>query len=483
VAAFFANGPYPDGACKSRRLAFFVRALADLVLSILQLIHSEGVVHSESDCTFRPSDDETCTEIEEFASSLPLYTNQRKSKRLQTRCQNTTQTMLSNVDYRSNDWFTAHHPRVLARVRQPPADSVENAVARQVNRFPCLASELYPNEERYGWGPTLKTILEGTRDPGSSLGALQGLEPILVQNIFDFAARKFASRVTRTIPASCVGLLRRRPHVVARFNESRGGSSRDMNGGFYNREPMPELPRTSRQQRQLHQQGYVAFATCAQRVTFPDPADRNVNMLPFVFGDKSSLPLELQCYHDLIEACPYKYAGDETGKVGYLTVHEGFVKAGQAQRREGLHIEAPGGLEDGTAAFSPAVEHSWGQGVFFEPDRYEGGIYMASNIANTSQVWDALVDKNVSGIVDKHGGCEHLRPLFGPGTKLQANQLIWMTDCTPHEALEQETDGYRQFFRVVTSRISHWFAQHSTPNPLVPIPDNVIVVNDNKFES
>ena len=207
-------------------------------------------------------------------------------------------------------------------------------------------------------------------------------------------------------------------------------------------------------------------------------------MLPFVFGDKSSLPLKLQCYHDLIESCPYKYVGDEMGKVGYLTVHEGFVEAGKAQRREGLHIETPGGLVDGTAAFSPGTEFiSWGQGMFFETDCYEGGIYMASNLANTSEIWDALVDKNVSGIVDKDGGCEHLRPLLGPGTKLQANQLIWMTDCTPHEALEQETDGHRQFFRVVTSRISHWFALHSTPNPRVSIPDNVTIVRDNKFES
>ena len=154
-------------------------------------------------------------------------------------------------------------------------------------------------------------------------------------------------------------------------------------------------PKTPRQQGQLHQQGYVAFATCGQ-VTFPEPEDRNVNMLPFVIGDKSSL---------------------------------------------------------------------------------------ASNLSNTSHVLDALVDKHVPGIVDKNGGCEHLRPLFGPGTKLQSNQLIWMTDCTPREALEQERDGYRQFFRVESSRISHWFAQHSTPNPRVPLPDNVVIVHDNKFHT
>jgi hypothetical protein len=176
---------------------------------------------------------------------------------------------------------------------------------------------------------------------------------------------------------------------------------------------------------------------------------------------------------------------DEIGKVGYLTVHESYVDVGKAQRREGLHIESPGVFcddEPNAAAFSPGEEHPWGQGVFYGPDRYEGGIYMASSVSNTSEVWDALVDKNVSGIVNKHGGCEHLRNLIGPGTKLQAGELIWMTDCTPHEAIPQQESGHRQFFRVVTPYVSHWYADHSTPNPKVPFPDHVTVIKGSKFE-
>jgi hypothetical protein len=108
-------------------------------------------------------------------------------------------------------------------------------------------------------------------------------------------------------------------------------------------------------------------------------------------------------------------------------------------------------------------------------------LIFASNVAGTSVVYDALVDKNMPGIVDKHGGCEYLRKFIGPGTKLEAGQLVWMTDRTPHEALVQLEGGYRQFFRVVTSNISHWFAQHSTPNPQVHLPEDVVVVNENKF--
>ena len=66
---------------------------------------------------------------------------------------------------------------------------------------------------------------------------------------------------------------------------------------------------------------------------------------------------------------------------------------------------------------------------------------------------------------------------------MDAGELIWMTDMTAHEALPQKESGFRQFFRVVTPSVSHWFADHSTKNPKVPLPSNVKVVHGNKFES
>ena len=119
--------------------------------------------------------------------------------------------------------------------------------------------------------------------------------------------------------------------------------------------------------------------------------------------------------------------------------------------------------------------------MFRGHDRFDGGIFMASSVTDTSEVWDALVDSRVPGIVNRWGGCEHIRPLVGEGTKLEAGELIWMTDCTPHEALPQAHSGHRQFFRVVTPAVSHWFADHSTENPKVPLPSNVTVVQGDKF--
>ena len=39
----------------------------------------------------------------------------------------------------------------------------------------------------------------------------------------------------------------------------------------------------------------------------------------------------------------------------------------------------------------------------------------------------------------------------------------------------------RQYFRLVTSQVSVWYADHSTPNPLVSLPDDVQVIKGNKF--
>jgi len=142
--------------------------------------------------------------------------------------------------------------------------------------------------------------------------------------------------------------------------------------------------------------------------------------------------------------------------------------------------------------FKAGTESNWGGGVcdyFYsmtgddedgEPDEYDGGLYMASNMDDTCMLWDALIAKG-QGIATYHGGEEHLRNFIGMGTKLKANELAWLTDRTPHEALSQTKTGYRQFFRLVTSDISVWFKQHSTPNPKVPVPAHVQIIEGDKF--
>ena len=61
--------------------------------------------------------------------------------------------------------------------------------------------------------------------------------------------------------------------------------------------------------------------------------------------------------------------------------------------------------------------------------------------------------------------------------------MVWITDCTPHESLPLKAETSRQYFRLVTSEVSVWYADHSTPNPLgIKPPENVKIVHGNKFD-
>jgi len=264
-----------------------------------------------------------------------------------------------------------------------------------------------------------------------------------------------------------------------------------------------------------------------QPITFPPPTDINVNMLPFKLGKKESLPAYLQGYWPLISAC--RVQDEELGKVGYLTVQEGHVEKGSAQRRPGLHTEAPGVVLSKGRVVS--ILAKWGHGRGFrggpkqsrraprrtleefiaeaeaqgsEPNYDEfdfedelddedssfcwtanvtqGGIYTASTVARSTRAWDMRFAQ-LSDIAGPLGDLEHVRTLLGAGTELDANTLYWLTDATPHESMVLEESTYRQYFRLVTSEVSIWYSAHSSENPKGVRPDPKVtqVVAHDKF--
>jgi len=79
------------------------------------------------------------------------------------------------------------------------------------------------------------------------------------------------------------------------------------------------------------------FASIVAHVAFPSPKNININMMPFIMGRAVSIPPEYRHYQAMIDQCPV-----ELGEVGYLTIHESYVKPGESQRRSGLHTESPG---------------------------------------------------------------------------------------------------------------------------------------------
>mmetsp|Transcript_56404 Transcript_56404/g.167885 ORF Transcript_56404/g.167885 Transcript_56404/m.167885 type:complete len:458 (+) Transcript_56404:52-1425(+) len=212
-------------------------------------------------------------------------------------------------------------------------------------------------------------------------------------------------------------------------------------------------------------------------LTFPEPQGIQINMMPFVIGDKQSIPPEYHQYWGLITSCP---CHSERGKVGFLTIHEGIVPKGESQRRGGLHVDMSGMMAMPGRYQRPVVLH-WGRG---QAEKHVGGIYMASSVTDSCEVWDAKIDQPEE-VVGRMGDLEHMRELLGEGIRMKAGELYWLSDETPHESLPLPEETYRQYFRLVTSAVSVWYEQHSTANRLGVECDPKVtrICTHNKFES
>jgi hypothetical protein len=243
------------------------------------------------------------------------------------------------------------------------------------------------------------------------------------------------------------------------------------------------------------------FASIVGKVVhWPAFTGLNVNMMPIRIGDLHSLPESCLPYISILASLPLSRSN--WGKIGYLTIHESIVtEEGASQRRGGVHTETPGKIwlnsEDETSSASvkgkltfmhdSPMTVAWGAGHSIElwPGyfEYDGGLYMGSNVAGSTQVWGATQVKRPEYTVGRLGDLEHLRHYLGESETLDAGDIVWMTDTTPHESLPLKVGTKRQYFRLVTDHVNVWYENHSTPNPLgiVPDPRVTTVLKGNKF--
>ena len=215
---------------------------------------------------------------------------------------------------------------------------------------------------------------------------------------------------------------------------------------------------------------------------FPEPNERYVNMMPFDMEDiDNTLPPELHVYKPMIEQCLRSLAESERRKklarrqaalesakaardsveqqshlaaaaaspsqlIGYLTVHESVVKAGSSQRRPGLHTEgfrlAP---HDAGKLEREPFWHGWGFGDVLRPGVVEGGIFMASNVDNSTHVYNALVPP---ALVGAGGDVEHLRPTLertmGEPPRPRVRRFSYNTNAhAPMGSAHQDLKGAR----------------------------------------
>lgn len=196
-------------------------------------------------------------------------------------------------------------------------------------------------------------------------------------------------------------------------------------------------------------------------IQFPEFTGIKCNMMPFIQGDSNSLPEIYQPYADIINKNFL-----EKGEVGFLTIDESYVEAGESQRgynskgiERNVHIEV--GRVDKLNRWGGGGT-GWGgrANVLLEDNTM---VLIANNIAETCRVWNEremgyTKDGDLSEYIEKYP--EETGLLMGAG------EVAKISIFTPHECINQKQSGKRQFFRIVGKGVTGR-EPYFTANPLM----------------
>lgn len=197
-------------------------------------------------------------------------------------------------------------------------------------------------------------------------------------------------------------------------------------------------------------------------VSLPDPTHTRVMMMPIVLGDLKSVPAEYKDWHRLLTAM-FDTAAQHNGQVGYLTIDEKEVGAGESHRRKGLHVDGVHQPQPSTPAAPASTSYSgggWGGGGGW-------GAIGTGMLTVASHVGCRAWAQEFEGRADGEGGCEHLRDQLDPAAEVVfgAGELFWLDGLCVHESIVQLRPVFRQFVRLSMPSCSPWFEGY-TENPL-----------------
>eukprot|EP01084_Bolivina_argentea_P254367 427611_1 len=222
---------------------------------------------------------------------------------------------------------------------------------------------------------------------------------------------------------------------------------------------------------------------------FPSPTDININMMPFIMShnfNESKLPPYLKTYFINFIKTIAKYDHTQIDKICYLTIQESWVDRNTTQRISRIHTETQDSVH--IRGYGRHKEYYFDdiRGYNWTEHELRGGVYIASNIHNSCAVWPCKIISNHNlEIIGSLGDIEYLKRDLPNKVLLKGNHLYWITDRTPHQSLILAYDKkvYRQFFRLVTHKVSRWYEKHCTKNPngVVPNVNITYIVKENKL--
>jgi hypothetical protein len=207
-------------------------------------------------------------------------------------------------------------------------------------------------------------------------------------------------------------------------------------------------------------------------ITFPEYSGVKCLMMPFIQGDRYSLPDKYKPYSDIIEN---NYL--EKGEIGLLTIDESYVEEGRSQRGyngtgidRNVHIEV-GQCKLGNRWGGGDEGNGWGgkESTLLDDNTM---VLIANSISNTCRVWNNIEksytkDGDLSEYIDRYP--EHT------GVLMKSGEVAKISIFTPHECINQNKSGQRQFLRIVGKGVKGR-EDYFTINPLMSY------LNQNKDE-
>jgi hypothetical protein len=184
------------------------------------------------------------------------------------------------------------------------------------------------------------------------------------------------------------------------------------------------------------------------QVQLPEFSGTRVMMMPVIIGEPESVPIPaykkaVAALFDMADRC-------HAGKVGYLTIDEKIVRAGETHRLQGLHVD---GVYKGQWGGWGGGGGGWGS--------VSTGMLTVASLPGC-RAWRGTFN----GLPGLEGECEHLRDqLPDEGTLFGAGDVFWVSGLCVHESVPMAQETPRQFVRLSMPSGAPWFEGY-TENPL-----------------
>jgi len=142
-------------------------------------------------------------------------------------------------------------------------------------------------------------------------------------------------------------------------------------------------------------------------------------------------------------------------QVGYFTIDERVILAGEIPRRPGLYVDG----------VSHSNHRDWDGDTPWRASRHTGMLFV------TSEPGCVVYNQRFKGAPDPDGACEHFKSQLRRSSRrmLRPEEVYWMNATCVQEALPQKYDVKRQLVRLTLPSKAPWF-EGFTSSPLGILP-------------